>query len=320
MLLEAPNTEFSAFRIPGLIATEQGTLLGYYECRRDPSDWASTDLKIIRSMDRGDTWETVTQLPGNGHTLHNPVMIVEGSTIHLLYGRDYQTLYHAESVDDGHSFTDAVPILNAQEPTDRPFYVVAIGPGHGIAHKGRLLVPAWFARNEEDPKEHHPSWVRTLFSEDHGRTWQLGEILGEDLLQNPSECAMAVTAEDQVFLSIRNENPCRIRACAVSETGIGQWEDLRFHENLPDPICMGSMQSAGNKLLHINCASQTDRRELTVKISSDGFASFDAIRVDGPAGYSDLAVLGQAVCVLYERDTFGTGELHFRRFSLENLV
>ena len=29
MLLEAPNTEFSAFRIPGLIATKQGALLGY---------------------------------------------------------------------------------------------------------------------------------------------------------------------------------------------------------------------------------------------------------------------------------------------------
>lgn len=320
MLLEAPNSQFAAFRIPGLVATEQGTLLGYYECRRDPSDWASTDIKIIRSTDRGETWQTVSVLPGNGSTLHNPVMIVEGNVIHLLHGQDYAVLFHAVSMDDGLSFSVPEPMFSAADSKDRAFCVVAVGPGHGIVHRGRLLVSAWFARNEGDPKEHHPSWIRILYSEDHGRTWHLGEILGEDLLKNPSECAMAVTAEGQVFLSIRNENPCLLRACAVSETGIDRWEKLHFCETLPDPICMGSMQSCGDKLLHINCASQSNRQNLTIKSSRDGFKTIKSLHVDGSAGYSDLAVLGREVCVLYERDTFGTGELHFRRLSLEKLV
>ena len=49
MLIEKINTEYREYRIPGLILTEKGTLIGYYECRDSTSDWARIDLKIIRS-------------------------------------------------------------------------------------------------------------------------------------------------------------------------------------------------------------------------------------------------------------------------------
>ena len=85
MELEQINGEYRVCRIPGLVATSQKTLLAYYECRRDgASDWAEIDLKVIRSCDRGDTWETATVIKGDGDTLNNPVMIVDGERLHLL--------------------------------------------------------------------------------------------------------------------------------------------------------------------------------------------------------------------------------------------
>ena len=51
MLIEKNNTEYAVCRIPGLVRTESGTLLCYYECRSDLSDWARIDIKIRRSTD-----------------------------------------------------------------------------------------------------------------------------------------------------------------------------------------------------------------------------------------------------------------------------
>lgn len=65
--------------------TQNGTLIAYYECRRADSDWADIDIKIIRSCDRGDNWETVDIIKSGSNTLNNPVMIVKDDTVHLLY-------------------------------------------------------------------------------------------------------------------------------------------------------------------------------------------------------------------------------------------
>ena len=146
MELESINGEYSVCRIPGLVATPQKTLIAYYECRRGgSSDWAEIDLKIRRSVDEGETWETVSVIKGEGETLNNPVMIVQGERIHFLFCRNYGQIFHSISEDDGKHFSPPHEIREAILGVEFFFNAVAIGPGHGIAHKGRLLVPAWFA-------------------------------------------------------------------------------------------------------------------------------------------------------------------------------
>ena len=106
MLIEKVNGEiYSQGRIPGIVITEQGTLLAYYEGRKEKSDWAEIDIKIIRSTDKGETWQTVSIIPGDGHTLNNPVLFVKGEEIHMLFLTNYKTLFHAVSTDDGLSFS-----------------------------------------------------------------------------------------------------------------------------------------------------------------------------------------------------------------------
>lgn len=312
MLFEKPTEEFFQFRIPGLVMTQEGTLLSYYECRRyweGNHDWSMIDLRVKRSADDGNTWETVLTMESDGNTMNNPVMIVNGKSIYFLYCKNYRQLFCRISTDDGKTFSAPTEITEPFENCGFYFSVLAVGPGHGIVHKGKMLIPIWFAANREDPKAHQPSFVSTLYSED-GVHWHLGEILGKGILCNGSECALAVTAEGNVLISIRNEGK-GCRALALSATGYDGWENLHYCENMPDPICQGSMCHENGRIYHINCANTEVREDLTVKISRDGFQTYESLYVDKIAGYSDIAVKDGRLFILYEQ-RWGSDGLHFK--------
>ena len=321
MELEGINGEYRVCRIPGLVATPQKTLLAYYECRRgDSSDWAEIDLKVIRSCDRGDSWETVAVIKGAGNTLNNPVMIVEDKKIHFLFCQNYRQIFYAFSEDDGKSFSPPREIKDAFDGIDFFFNAVAIGPGHGIKHGGRLLIPVWFAYNKENPRAHHPSFVATLCSEDGGKSWFFGKRLPDDELNDPNESSMAVDAKGRVVISIRSESPAHCRALATSPSGVGQWSDPKLMHSLTDPVCQGSMISCGELLLHCNCDSDSRRKNLTVKALDTEFKVLSRLLVDEIGGYSDLAVIDDELFVLYERGALhGNGGLHFVRFPLKKI-
>ena len=62
MIIEKANTQYGACRIPGLVLTKCGTLLGYYECRSSSSDWAQIDLKVIRNIRHGMDYSLLQDL------------------------------------------------------------------------------------------------------------------------------------------------------------------------------------------------------------------------------------------------------------------
>lgn len=312
MLIEKANGKtYSQCRIPGIVITENGTLLAYYECRKTNSDWADIDIKVIRSTDEGATWQTVNVIEGNGNTLNNPVMFVKDEELHLLFLQNYKMLFHCISTDDGKTFSK-----HQEKSIDCDFFynAVAVGPGHGIVHNGKMIVPIWFAQNKENAHAHRPSIVATLYSTD-GEKWDLGEFIGRDFLVNPSECALAVTADNKVLISIRNENSSHQRAFAISDGGISEWTEIYFNQQIPDPVCMGSMCHENGRIYHINCDSDMARENLTVKISEDCFKSFESIFVDTPAGYSDIAVKNDTLYIFYERDCINGG-LYFKKITL----
>ena len=315
MLMEKTFGElYHMCRIPGLVLTEKGTLLAYYECRRSASDWADIDLKIIRSTDTGESWETVLIVPSTGNTMNNPMIAVKGDMLHFFFCENYRRLFHCVSTDDGRNFSEPTEITDVFEQGGFFYNVIAVGPGHGIVHNGVILLPVWIGCNKTEPQAHHPSFIATIYSEDDGAAWKLGEVIGREMLTDPSECALAVTPDGKVLISIRNENACRRRAFAVSENGYSGWTDLHFAENMPDPVCMGSMAHTKEEIFHINCACETERRNLTIKISRDRFRTFDEIFVDDPAGYADIAVSKEDIFVLYEKDIAHDG-LYFKRIK-----
>ena len=190
MLVEKAYGQYTDFRIPGMVVTEKGTVIRYCECRRSRSDWADIDIKVSRSEDEGKSWETVLTVNSEGNTLNNPVAFVYGEKILLLYCKNYNEVYKCESTDDGKSFSRQMRV-SFEGNANFPYTVVALGPGHGIYHNGRLIVPAWFAYNKDDPKAHHPSFATTFYSDDGGESWKVGEPIFKNEIVDGSESAIA---------------------------------------------------------------------------------------------------------------------------------
>ena len=307
MILEKNGVGYHTYRIPGLVRTERGTLIAYYECRASLSDWAQIDLKVVRSTDGGAHWDDVMILAGHGATLNNPVMITDGETVHFLYCKNYKELFYCRSTDDGAHFSEPVNKSAAFERADISYTVAAVGPGHGIKHGSNLLAPVWFADNPENEKAHHPSYISTIVSDDGGESFRVGEIIGRALFRDASECALAIMPDGSILNSIRNVNAEKRRGLAVSANGFSDWQDVRLEPTLPDPVCMGSMTHLDGVIWHINCNSETKRENLTVRVSRDGMKTFESIPIADVAAYSDIAVSRDTLYILYE----GEGGLHF---------
>src|SRR5207237_2993636 len=188
-LFEADTGGYAAYRIPGLVVTDKGTLLAYGEARKSAAgDWGAIDLVYRRSTDGGQTWSEPKKIVdvGGGFeknpvavnlklgkfpdiTVNNPVAIADKGVVHFLYCVEYMRCFYARSEDDGRTFSPPVEITPTFEAF-RPAYdwkVIATGPGHGIklTKTGRLVVPVWLSTGEGG-HGHRPAAVATSTSDD----------------------------------------------------------------------------------------------------------------------------------------------------------
>jgi sialidase-1 len=288
------------------------------------------NLLMRRSTDGGKTWEAIKVIDSSkGAPVGNPTPIVDDKgVIHLLYQKDYAQAFYTWSDDDGNSWkvsSDITPVFSQFKP-EYNWNVLAPGPGHGIQLKnGRLLAAVWLANSAKlSPRRSHgPSCVATIYSDDHGKTWNRGAIVADSsaAISNPNESMPVQLADGTVLLSIRNPGSIKRRAFSTRSDGIGNWSKVRFEEELFDPTCMASIiaLSAQNKndkpaILFVNPDSRNiekhPRQNLTAKLSYDGGYTWPVQKVlnSGPSGYSDLAVGpdGTIYC-LYETNTVGKG-------------
>lgn len=327
------DESYYRYRIPGMVVTSYGTILIYCEARTTQSDWAKMDIILYRSEDGGDSFtEPILIARGTERyrTVNNPVCIVDGDTLHFLYCRDYSigggNVFHLVSTDDGRTWSEPVDIMDATMPAYHNAY--ALGPGHGIrTADGTLLTPVWMVPKEKGmpPESHSPAVVSTLFSRDRGKTWHTGEILPPtNTVPDPNESMAVVLPDGRIYLNVRTTG-AGFRARTWSKTGSDGWEALTLDRALPDPTCMGSVirYSHGDidGILVVNCASQSERVNLTCRFSVDGGLTWRSMLVidSGDAGYADIAVLSDGtICVLYEK-RFGE-EMHLARFSIADMI
>lgn len=324
-VFRAETGGYAQYRIPGLVVTSKGTLLAYCEARKGiTSDWVAIDVLMRRSTDGGRTWSDpqkvanppagITKNPvalaqklagPDDLTINNPVAIVDRQTgsIHLLYCVEYARCFHVRSDDDGVTFGPPTEITATFERfrSDYPWKVLAAGPGHGIQlANGRFVVPVWLS-NGEGGHGHRPSMVSVVHSDDHGKTWERGDVVvNHPNPLNPSETAAVELSDGRVMLNIRNESEPRLRAYSISPDGAKAWSDFGFDKQLPDPICFGSLvrlprQPGHDKIRilfsNLDNAKNRDRKNLTIRLSEDDGQTWPVSKalVPGESGYSDLA-------------------------------
>lgn len=374
-LFEAGQEGYALYRIPGIVVTSRGTVLAYCEARRsDRGDWGEIDVMLRRSVDGGRTWlprQKIVSVEGNlpinpvaaaqnldkpgENTVNNPVAIVDHETgaVHFLYCLEYMRCFSMSSDDDGATWSEPVEITPTFEEF-RPEYdwkVIATGPSHGIQlthgpHKGRLVVPVWMSLGTGG-HAHRPSVTATIYSDDHGRTWQRGEIAVPDTPEfvYPNETVVVQLADGRVMLNSRSESKAHRRLVTVSPDGATDWSEPRFDPQLLEPICMagivrvrhpegekpGLIAFSNPHNLSRRDGKETlgkgrDRRNVSVKLSEDEGKTWPVHRTieSGFSGYSDLTALddGTILC-FYERGStdgssnYRTGRLTVARFDEE---
>ncbi|MBE6635333.1 MAG: exo-alpha-sialidase [Ruminococcaceae bacterium] len=316
MLIEGARGEYTDLRIPGIVATAGGALLRFCECRRAKSDWADIDISVSRSADGAQSWDEVLLIKSEGGTLNNPLAVATEDKIFFFYLKNYKELYVKVSTDDGITYSESRRI-EVDSLVDFFYNAVAVGPGHGIYHRGRILIPMWFAYSRERDTDHHPSFIAILYSEDGGETWHIKRILEDAHLNDPSECALAPAADGRVLISIRHEGKEKCRAISVSPDGVSDWSTPVFEKSLPDPICMGGMTYSEGVVYHSNCASVSARENLVINATSDSFKTMRTFAVSDKGGYSDMAILRGSLYIFYERvSDRGNFELHLDKIDL----
>ncbi|MDF2648478.1 MAG: hypothetical protein K0Q73_4283 [Paenibacillus sp.] len=340
---------YEIFRIPGIVVTQDGTLIAYCEARKTTSDWADIDILMVRSTDNGQTWSAPSKLVdgiSTQNTMNNPVMIAERdtNTVHFLFSKEYAQTYHLKSTDGGLTWTNPldpgssapVEITGAFHESTYDWRVIAVGPGHGIQlDNGRLLASVWMANGgAANPTAHSPSVVSTIYSDDYGVSWHIGEIVAANSpeLSNPNESALVQLADGSVMINMRNNDSGNRRAVSISPDGISNWSTPVFDDELVDPLCFGSIvrySKAGeageagdkNRILFVNDNSETAREHLTLRMSEDEGQTWKYSRLLqlGGAAYSDIAVgPDKSIYVFYEREPYKY--LTVKKFGLDWLT
>jgi sialidase-1 len=326
ILVNAGECGYKYFRVPSMLCYED-TAVVMMEARTG-GDWNDSDILLLRSIDRGETWDQhiLVNARGTGGPVSNVVPIhLGGGDCCILFMWGYRVMFRMFTRDFGKTFTEVEQI----HPFSDYRGLIATGPTHGIRTSGgRLLVPIWLAPGEKKDKAGYPSHgnssIATVASDDAGYTWYRGEQVPCKGILNPSEASLAEIEDGSIWMNFRSEHPSRNRCDTTSLDGLSGWSSPRVNLSLPDPICAGSILSIDDGYLLINPAHRSKRCRLTVRYSQfGGYQRWPHSRIVkyGQAGYSDIGVFGNGeIACVYEAGMMKRADvasIEFRRFNLE---
>ena len=339
----------AAYRIPGIVTTKSGTLVAVYDIRHDSARDLQGDIEIgiSRSTDHGNTWEPMIvalSMGGYGglsraeNGVGDPCILLDETTGDLLvfaawvHGKGGKAawwsagdgfdpdgtpqLLMVRSKDDGRTWSAP---LNLTRQVKQPEWLFTFqAPGRGITMTdGTLVVPFQHQEPDRTPA------AGIMYSRDHGETW----TVSADAKTNTTESQVAEIEPGVLLLSIR-DNRGTGRALYVTRDMGRSWTPHAADGQLPDPVCMASLlhvPAAENSLgrdilLFANPADEKERRNMTLRISFDGGATWPgAVLFDAGEcwGYSCLTMVDpETVGVLYEGSQ---AHITFRAIPLRDL-
>lgn len=340
-----------SYRIPAIISLPKGDLLAFAEGRVHGSgDFGDINIVLKRSSDKGKTWGAL-QYVAEFDTLQcgNPAPVVDltdpqypNGRIFLFYntgnnhegevrkGKGYKQVWYKTSVDGGYTWSNAVDITlqvhRPKQPQVNPEYnfsqdwrTYANTPGHAMQfqsgkYKGRIFIAA--NHSAGDPQKQAMDYdAHGFYTDDHGKTFHLGANLG---VPGSNESMATELSKGRLMMNSRNQKgDKKQRIVSISSDGGATWDTSYFDNNLPDPVCQGSILTIGKKgkrniLAFCNAADEKRRDNLTLRISFDDGKTWERKfiidkneNIRDNTAYSDIIRLsGSEIGVLYEKDNY----------------
>ena len=318
----------NAYRIPGLVTTKKGTLVGVYDIRyENPRDLQGhIDIGVSRSTDGGRTWGPMIVAmdmgewggrPNKENGIGDPCILLDETTGDLLLfatwahgipagkhawfaagsGFEPETtpqLMMCRSKDDGLTWSQPVSITKQVKQEDWNFSFQ--GPGRAITMSdGTLVVP--FQHQEPEPDRTPAAGI--IYSRDHGETWHVHNAAKE----NTTESQVVELEPGVLMLNMRDNAKTGRAVYTTTDMGI-TWQVHPSDKKLVEPVCMASLIKAGRLLLFSNPADAKERKNITIRISEDGGLTWPRkILLDEGIGwgYSCLTMIDrETVGILYE--------------------
>lgn len=344
-----------AYRIPGLVTTNNGTLLAVYDVRYNNSKdlQEHIDIGLSRSTDGGRTWEKMRRpiafgqaggLPLAQNGAGDPAILVDKVTgdawIASIWTHgmgvatawwstvpgispDYTAqLVISRSSDDGRTWSRPVSVTPQIKDSSWAFFFE--GPGRGITTSDGTIV---FASQYTDFDDGRTPHAGIIYSKDHGQTWQR-HVAAKD---STTEAQVAELSDGTLMLNMR-DNRGRARSVATTTDFGRTWtEHPSSRKALREPVCMASLIAvkADENVLgrHILLFSNPDtvrgRNHITIKASLDDgttWKEIDQVLLDEDEGwgYSCLTMVdAETVGILYESSV---AHITFQTIPLRDIV
>lgn len=349
----AGNDGSASFRIPGLVTTNKGTLLGVYDVRYNSSvDLQEyVDVGLSRSTDGGKSWEKMRLplsfgeyggLPKAQNGVGDPSILVDTQTNTVwvvaawTHGMGNQRawwsshpgmdinhtaqLVLAKSTDDGKTWSK--PINITEQVKDPSWYFLLQGPGRGITMSdGTLVFPTQFIDSTRVPN------AGIMYSKDRGKTWKMHNMART----NTTEAQVAEIEPGVLMLNMR-DNRGGSRAIAITKDLGKNWtEHPSSRKALQEPVCMASLIHVDAKdnvlnkdlLLFSNPDTTKGRNHITIKASLDKGLTWlpeHQIMLDEAEGwgYSCLTMIDkETIGILYESSV---AHMTFQAVKLTDLL
>ncbi|MDO2935549.1 sialidase family protein [Paeniglutamicibacter sulfureus] len=336
------------YRIPALAHLGNGVVLSSWDARPNSAADAPNANSIVmrRSTDNGKTFGPMTTIaaghlgdaeePKYGYSDPSFVVDEQTNTVFAFFVYSKDQGFHGStwgnddadrnvisaavvsSIDGGVTWSEPRLITDVAKPgadsTPEPGDVKTTfaTSGAGIQlrygpHAGRLIQQYAGRVLQEDGST--PIQAYSLYSDDHGQTWERGEFLGTGMDENK----VVELSDGRVMLNSRDSNNGGFRKVAISTDGGHSYSPVEADTELVDPTnnahvtrmypeaAEGSQDA--KMLLYTGANHPTERRNVSARVSCDDGETWPGLRTirSGFSAYSVATALDAGMYgVFYE--------------------